>query len=615
MFDSNGADRFQILSLAAANEPDKPGQQLREYQLNGIKNIKDAYAKGARRVLMVLPTGGGKTSCFVHMAAEYAAAGKRTLILVHRRELAKQAADRLSQFGIDFGHIVSGMPRKPYAPVQIATVQTLSRRDCPKADFVVCDEAHLSAAESWTKILAKYPHAKILGVTATPFRLGGIPLADVYDATIVVAKPAELRAQNFLSPFRGFSYLAPDLNGVKITGGDFNEQQSGKAMSEPQLVANIVEEWKAHASELSTVVFATTIEHSKQITAQFKAAGVKAEHLDGKTDVITRDAILRRVASGETRVLVNVGVLVEGIDIPRLKCCVLARPTMSIARAIQMMGRVRRPWHGVAARIHDHAFNIKRHGLPDADLDYTLHARSDRNTEELPVTTTCPACFAIYEGGGACPECGAGRREQDRTLRTVDDAEKFEFEGDAGGKVERAPVEIKWTDVGKSVEGIYRETFKETTPWGDKNRHMVEGTKRRYVLHGTADLDARLKKVSPGKKVRVTFQGTTSLGQGMTRKDFTVEVDEPARECVVCKKQFKPRNSRAKTCSKECRDENQRLLVRRRMAQRRAEDPEGERAREREQQRNAYKKDHKRILERQRKHREAQKRQKLSTTS
>jgi hypothetical protein len=102
-----------------------------------------------------------------------------------------------------------------------------------------------------------------------------------------------------------------------------------------------------------------TVEHSKALSAEFRAAGVMAEHLDGSTPLHVRAAILRRVDQGHTRVLCNVGVAIEGLDIPRLKCCVLARPTKSLARYLQMTGRVRRPWQGVKARIHDHAFVIK----------------------------------------------------------------------------------------------------------------------------------------------------------------------------------------------------------------------------------------------------------------
>ncbi len=406
-------------------------QTLRPFQSAGVKRIMAAYAAGARVQLGVSPTGSGKTSLFTWLIAQMKTP---CLILVHRRELATQASNRLREFGVPFGLIMAGERPNPTARVQIASVQTLVRREVPPARFVVCDEAHLSTAKTWTSILEQYPNSLILGMTATPWRLSGKPLVGAYDACTVIATPRELREQGFLSPYVGFSYLTPDLNDVATIGGEYNEQQSAKAMVAPAIVANIVEQWLAHARELSTVVFAVTVEHSQTLCAEFKAAGVSAEHIDGGTPKLQRDAILARVASGATQVLCNVGIAVEGLDIPRLKCCVLARPTKSLARAIQMMGRVRRPWNGVTARIHDHAFTIKLHGLPDADRDYTLSSKP----VDPPSLTQCEKCFATYEGS-KCPSCGVENEpapKKERILATVDDAEQFTFSSEETAQAE-----------------------------------------------------------------------------------------------------------------------------------------------------------------------------------
>lgn len=486
-------------------------------------------------MLAVAPTGSGKTTVFSHVLAELDARHQRGVILVHRRELATQACNRLREFGVRFGLILAGESPDPTARVQVASVQTLVRRRAPQAQLVVADEAHLSTAATWRNILANYPQARILGVTATPWRLSGKPLAGQYDRCVVIATPAQLREQGHLCGYNGFSYLTPDLSDVGTTAGDYNEEQTAKAMSQSAIVNNVVEEWAAHARELSTVVFAVTKEHSRQLAARFVAAGVRAEHLDGDTPLEQRRAILARVERGQTRVLCNVGVAVEGLDIPRLKCCVLARPTKSLARAIQMMGRVRRPWENVAARIHDHAFVLGQHGLPDDERDYTLTAKP----EKPPGLRMCSECRAWFSGN-RCTACSAEVTPEitERVLATVgpEGLERREFSsGDAPAVVvpavrNPAPVKIDWATVkiGRLFDGVFLGSSEEETSFqgrpGKRKRHLLRGEERDYSLPGTADLDRRLAKVTDGTPVRITYQGRETHEKAPHR--FKVEIDD-----------------------------------------------------------------------------------------
>lgn len=504
------------------------GQTLRPYQQEGRAKIFEAHRKGARRVLAVSPTGSGKTTIFSHITASLT---KPVVILVHRRELAFQAANRLREFGVDFGYVMRGERPKTGARVQVCMVQTLVKRlkagkRAPPAALVICDEAHLSTAETWRTILDCYPTAKIIGFTATPWRLGGKPLSGDYEACVVVATPDQLRRENHLCDYVGFSYKAPDLSKVKTSGGDYNQQQSGDAMREPTLVANIVEQWLAHASHLSTLVFAVTVDHSLELTAQFKAAGVRAEHLDGQTSVEQRKAILARMESGATQVLCNVGVAVEGLDIPRIKCIVLARPTKSLARQLQMVGRGRRPWQGQTLRIHDHAFNIKTHGLPDDDRDYDLTPQESAP----PSMTQCQSCLAMYRGI-ACPACNEENEKKPtgpRELVTVDDAELFEFSSDIANPLAaeppRKPVDVKWSN-GKVVEGVFEAVEEETTDWGRRKRYLVRGARRHYSMPGTTVLDRAMAKIAIGTQIRVTQTHEQVFGD-KRRKEFKVEIDD-----------------------------------------------------------------------------------------
>lgn len=505
-----------------------PPQILRDYQVRGRAEILSAWRRKARRVLAVAPVGAGKTTLFGSIAADVPV---DVLILVHRRELATQACNRLREFGVDHGLIMSGEVERPTARVQVAMIQTLVRRNrFPRARVVIIDEAHLSTAQTYATILERYPTALILGVTATPWRLGGKPLAGAYDASILVATPNELREQGHLSPYVGFSYKTPDLSDVGQVGEDYDQDRAAQVMS--AITGDVVAEWLAHARELSTVVFACTVEHSQKLTAEFRAAGITAEHLDGATPVMQRRAILARVEAGVTQVLCNVNVAVEGLDIPRLKCCVLVRPTMSLSRAIQQMGRVRRPWGGLTARIHDHAFVISRHGLPDADRDFTLHARK----EKPPSLTRCSKCGAIYEAQAVCPGCGVAPEPKPagpRELQTVEDAEQYDFSSEDAAELAaidatvpvawRPPVKVRWETPGRMITGVYEGTRDDSGPFGPRVVYLVRGDKRTYELPGSKQLNALMRPVLVGDLVRVTFKGAVEISGGRTMNQFDVE--------------------------------------------------------------------------------------------
>ena len=536
-----------------------PAQTLRPYQQKGLANVLDAFRGGARSVLVVSPTGSGKTSLFSYLIAQLHEKRKRALLLVHRRELAAQACNRLREFGVPHGLIMAGEQPQPWHPAQVASVQTLTRRTAPAADLVVCDEAHLSTAATWAGILSHYPAARILGVTATPWRLSGKPLAGAYDASVVVASPAQLREQGFLCDYVGFSYRTPDLSRVKTTAGEYNERESAAAMGESAIVDNVVEEWGKHALELSTVVFAVTVEHSRQLTASFRAAGVAAEHLDGATPLEMRKAILRRVELGQTRVLCNVGVAVEGLDIPRLKCCVLARPTKSLARYLQMVGRVRRPWaecpcghewapkpedarcprcegrawRRLVARIHDHSFCIGAHDLPDAERDYSLHAKP----EKPPSLSTCSECFAYYSGS-ACAQCGAERKPVERgtggpEMVGATDVEQYEVRSDMAtvlAPVRPAqPTRVTWSSP-PTIIGAYVERSTADTGYGAKPLYRLRSEKRDYELPHAAALTRAMKDVPVGTPwVAVTYDGKNVHGAHNFRVGWDDE-GEP-KEC------------------------------------------------------------------------------------
>jgi superfamily II DNA or RNA helicase len=297
--------------------------------------------------------------------------------------------------------------------VQVASVQTLAKRARPPADLVFVDECHHADAKSWAELLGYYHErgATILGLTATPARPNGRGLADQFDVLHPIAKVSDLMAGGYLVEPEIYSVPAPDLRGVTVTGGDYSLEELGEVMGRGELVGGLVEHWGKLATGRTTVVFATTVEHSQSITAAFTAAGVKAEHLDGTMPSDVRDAVLGRLASGETQVVSNCAVLTEGWDLPRCKCVMLARPTKSLVLYLQMVGRGRRPWEGVPALLLDHAGCVKRHGLPQTDRAWTLEGRPPRakaadGEEGDPTLKTCKCGRIVPRELPVCPACG-----------------------------------------------------------------------------------------------------------------------------------------------------------------------------------------------------------------
>jgi len=374
--------------------------QLRGYQRKAVDRTKAALPA---RPVLVAPTGSGKTVMGVSVVEE---SGCQTLWLAHRAELVDQAAERLRAYGLWTGIIMAGRQTDPLAPVQVASVQTLVNRCRPMAGLVVIDECHHATATTYADVLTGYPAAAVMGLTATPFRLDGNGLGDIFGEIVVAATTAELCEAGTLHRPRVYAASPPDLSGVKVTAGDYNARGAAQAMDTPEMSGDIIETWKKYAVGRRTVCFATTVHHSHDIARAFKAAGVPAEHLDGRTPKPMRTAILRRLAAGKTRVVSNCGVLTEGWDLPALECAIIARPTASLCLHLQMIGRVMRACPGKrGALVLDHAGNHHRHGLVTRGLAYDL-AGTVRPTEPLGLRR-CGGCGLFFEPSRfACPECG-----------------------------------------------------------------------------------------------------------------------------------------------------------------------------------------------------------------
>jgi len=383
--------------------------QLRPYQVGAIDALRARVSAGVRRVLLCAPTGSGKTVMASEVIRGAVARGKRVVFVAHRKELIDQAFDKLCRFGVSAGVIMAGDKRRDdYWPVQVCSIQTLARRmdRLPPADVVVIDEAHHAVSNSYKFLVERYERAIVLGLTATPWRLGKLSLADMFEELVLAATPAELMAMGALVQYDAFAYDAPDLHDVKTVAGDWNQRELALACNTTVLVGSVAHEYVTHARGRRAILFPVDINHSRSIIGELEAVGVRAKHLDCHTPKLERERILADLASGAVQVVSSVGVLTEGFDCPEAEVCIIARPTQSLTLHLQILGRVLRTAPGkVRALIHDHAGNLMRHGFPDDDRDYSLVATPTRDR----AMHTCPFCkflFGSIRSDGCCPKCG-----------------------------------------------------------------------------------------------------------------------------------------------------------------------------------------------------------------
>lgn len=382
--------------------------KLRPYQETVIGILRELITRGRRKLVLVAPTGSGKTVMAAEMMRSATSKGLRVLFLAHRKELIDQTHSKLALFGVPCGVLMASDSRRDdYHAVQVASVQTLARRldRLPPADLIIVDECHHATSASYQKIVAAYPKAVVIGLTATPWRTDKQGLADIYEDSALAATPRELMDQEALVEADYFAYDAPDLHDVGVLAGEFNQKDLAVACNTNVLVGSVVREYTAHAHGRPAIVFPVNIEHSKRLADEFAQAGYSAAHIDCNTPKQERTAAMDAFRAGTLTVLTSVGVLTEGFDAPTAEVCILARPTKSLSLHLQMLGRVLRTSPGkTRALVHDHSGNLLRHGFVDDERDYALTATPSR----VIAAHTCPACFSVFRAlkKGVCPNCG-----------------------------------------------------------------------------------------------------------------------------------------------------------------------------------------------------------------
>ena len=386
-------------------------KSLRDHQIAAHEGLRAGFRQGMRRGLLQMPTGGGKTITALEMLRLAVAQNRRGLFLCDRRSLVLQAAREAREYGVPCGVLMAGAGylRDYSAPVQFASKDSLlswhARPDfsLPPADLIITDECHRSAADTWRALLAGYPKAWEVGLTATPSRSDGKGLGSRYDFLVSPTSYSTLISSGVLCPATCF---APGTKPIRGAG-----KPTRKGM-----VGDVVGWWKRLAEGRRTFVFASSVAHSLDLVRQFKEADVAVEHLDGNTDDEEREACLGkggRLATGNTLVVCSCSVLKYGIDCPSVDCIQIVDGFGSLVDYLQAVGRgLRSSPNKSDCVVIDHSGVVLYHGFPDADRAWVLEGERDVGAV-IPHPTggnarpvVCPKCTAVFAGRPECPVCG-----------------------------------------------------------------------------------------------------------------------------------------------------------------------------------------------------------------
>lgn len=441
--------------------------KLRQHQIDGTHQIDQHHAAGFKNVVLVCPTGGGKTILMASIAHRAHNNGQGCIIFAHRDVLLEQISAALCQFNI-YHSIWASKPTitdisnlnlakfgnsyyRDTSKIILASVDTFYRRDIsgiiPHINLWMMDEGHhMTKGSKWHKCIERLDetsHCKGILFTATPIRADrkglGRHASGVADSLIVLIDMAELIRRGLLSPYKIF---VPEnlvqTDGVNVTsGGDFNRDKLAEATDKSHITGSVIEHWKQIAYGKQTIIFTVNIAHSDHVAEKFRAEGINAVALSSEDTRANRARCIADFRAGKITVLVNCDLFGEGFDVPAVEVVVSLRKTLSYSLFKQQFGRMLRTIDGKPYGIFiDHVGNVpyfmqkfalaNPHDDPEWTLDDGERKAGGSGGGKQFETITCKKCRAFYvvtsDNREVCPECGH-RHSEDELL---DETKKFQ---------------------------------------------------------------------------------------------------------------------------------------------------------------------------------------------
>ncbi len=370
--------------------------KLRPYQQSAKNEIFAAWDE-CDNIMFQMPTGTGKTRLFTSIISDIKAWGiikqkdPKVLIIAHRVELIEQISENLDKYKVSHGIIAGGKERNLRPLVQVASIQTITHstnKDVASSlgvDFIIIDEAHHSTANSYKKLWEIYPNAKKLGVTATPWRMNHVGFTSIYDKLIVSKSIKEFIAEGWLAPYCYYSIKESSKIRENISGihefdreGDYKISALERVMDRVSIRANLLDSYLKLAKGKKGIIYSISRKHSDHICEEYKQAGINIVRIDSETPREERRTYVKRFREGQIDIIVNVDIFSEGFDCPDIEFIQLARPTKSLVKYLQQVGRGLRPTTGKGKCII--LDNVGAHiefDLPNADRDWNVEFEGD----------------------------------------------------------------------------------------------------------------------------------------------------------------------------------------------------------------------------------------------
>lgn len=432
---------------------------LRPYQQELVDGARRVLARN-RAVFIQAPTGSGKTVLFADITARTTANGHRTWIVVPRNELLRQASGHLAKYKVPHGMIAAAQNESRAYKVHVVSKDTLIRRVKANKiknwpDLLIIDEGHLNL-DFWVMMLEYLPaRTKIIKVSATPERLDGRGLSTrsggICDELVQGPTIAELIEGGYLSDMRYFCPpMLADIKELHRKGTEYNPDELEALLQRRKIYGGAIDHYKEHAHKKPALVFCRSVRAAAETAQRFRDAGYAFEHIEGQMSRKKQASLIDGMRTGQIQGLVSCDLATYGIDIPRLECIIMLRPTLSRTLYFQMIGRGLRPYPGKEfCTILDHVGNMEEHRHPLEPYEWKFHGREKRTSGVGVSASTlhlCEVCFLYFEGD-SCPNCGGIRKAKKR-----DDIQEVD-----GRLVEvKGPIEFKSRPRGEQREIVDR---------------------------------------------------------------------------------------------------------------------------------------------------------------
>jgi len=407
--------------------------ELWPFQDRLVSKLRKAMMRGAKRILLVSPTGSGKTVMFAYLTSRMASRGVRSNIMVHRQELLEQVSDTLDNFNVFHSYVAASEFYSAQGNVHVSSVFTLARRldVVPIPKYAICDEAHhCIKGSTWHKCIEYWaqadPSLRLIGVTATPERLSGEGLGEVFDEMIVGPGTAELMRDGYLCKYKIFAPKRQlDTSKLRTLGGEYRKDEAENLVNRPSITGDAVAHYRKYLNGAPAIAFCVSRKHAAQVAEDFQAAGFRAASIDGTMKKPARSQMVKDFGNGQLNVMTSCQLINEGFDVPGMHGAILLNPTQSLAKYLQECGRTFRIAPGKeVAYLLDHVGNSARHGMPCDEREWSLHSKKRKGGKRDPddiAIRQCANCGAVSSASAkCCDECGEIFPVRPRTIREIE---------------------------------------------------------------------------------------------------------------------------------------------------------------------------------------------------